>query len=449
MTACAYRELYAPGHFGNSYEVMGDEEAEDLFAEASWWGFNAYGDWPDAADLRDPDGTGHGFLLPQALLERKVRNLLLAQRAGLQTDLLLTPNHVWMDQVTPANAAVAVPGKIFGQLVCPSRPDAHRLILDNHERLFARLRAAGVKLSSLTCAPYDYGGCGCPACQPWILTFGRLVRDLVHMAQRHFPGIQARLVGWWWTPEEHIQFNAWADAEAPGLFRSLSRHVPYGATAPGFAGALPAGCASHLFVHIGYPDQRGDPSDCYGPWGPVVAATRIPQTLAGMAASGMDGFVAYSEGAFDDVNKALLAGIASGRFADAEAVLRCYAGRYFGADAPTAAGWAEWLAGWSAPFARDLAAARREFDRLAAGARPSWRLEQFAAKLRLFEANQAVERSTAWDAARHAAAARFTREQERLYRRVWGLGLVRHVLHPRFHPPCWAGELAEQVPSEA
>lgn len=42
-----------------------------------------------------------------------------------------------------------------------------------------------------------------------------------------------------------------------------------------------------------------------------------------------------------------------------------------------------------------------------------------------------------WDDARLALAERFFTAQERLYRHVYGLGPVRHVLNPRFLPPAW------------
>jgi hypothetical protein len=447
--SCTYRELYGPAHFGNSYEAMGDNEATELFAEARWWGFTAYGDWPDAADLRNPDGGGHAWLMPQALMERKVRSLLLAQRAGLETNLVVTPNHVWMDQVTIDNAAVQLPNRMFGQLICPSKVEARRLILENHKRLFNRLYTAGITLNSISFCPYDYGGCACPNCAPWILTFGHLARDIIQIARGLFPTIRPRLVGWWWTAEDHVLFNAWAGIEEPGLFCSLSRHVPYGATAPGEHGDLPRGCDPHLFIHIGYPDQRGKPSDCYGPWGPMVAGHRLPQTLDWMAANHHDGFVAYSEGISDDVNKAIVAGIGSGLFSNAEAVLRCYAERYFGASNRDSADWAHWLADWSDPFARDLTIARRDFDKLSVGAKSGWRLDQFACKLRLFETNEMVHRSPVGSVERQTAKAKFASEQERLYRDVWGLGLVRHVLHPRSHPPLWSEEYSAPITAEA
>ena len=136
-----WRELYAPAHFGNAYEVMGDAEAAGLLAEAHWWGFNAYGDWFDTADLKYPGEPPWGeYLLPQALMDRKLATFAIAGRLGFALDLLLTPNHVWLDQLKPDLAAVTVPNRIFGQLLCPSKPAARQVILDNHAYLFRRLR---------------------------------------------------------------------------------------------------------------------------------------------------------------------------------------------------------------------------------------------------------------------------------------------------------------------
>ena len=41
----ATRTLYAPGHFGNSYEVVGDNEFRTLLTAWQSWGFNEYADW--------------------------------------------------------------------------------------------------------------------------------------------------------------------------------------------------------------------------------------------------------------------------------------------------------------------------------------------------------------------------------------------------------------------
>jgi hypothetical protein len=427
----ATRTLYAPAHFGNSYEVMAPYEMRDVLREAQAWGFNGYGDWFDAADLKRPWDTD-AFLLPQAIWAQKLASFRAAAALGLRCELIVTPNHVFLDQLQPEwRAETAGDHRFFGQLICPSLPEARAAILEVYRRMFADLHAAGVELAAVSGCPFDYGGCACTRCAPWILTFGELLAEIVEVAREYFPAIDARLVGWWWTAEEHAQFAPWADAAHPGLFRSLAMHLPYGATRPADA-TRPAGCDLHAFVHIGYGDVTRD--DAYGTWGPVAAPQRLPATVHDLAAMGATGFMAYSEGVHDDVNKALLAGIASGQFADAEAVLAAYADRYFGG---AGADWAAWFRQWGEPFSVDITRARRDFDRLAADATPGWRLAQWDARLRIFEAHHAVLQATAWDDRRRADAARFVEERQRLLRGIWGYGLVRHCLHPRFFPPSW------------
>ena len=474
MKAMDYRELYCPAHFGNSYEVMGDAEARDVLAEAKRWGFNVYGDWFDAADLKDPAHNPKGeYLLPQALIERKVSTFAIAAELGLELDLLTTPNHVWLDQLRgDLLAETSRDKRFFGQLLCPSKPEAREIILRNHEYLFGLLRERGLAVASVSACPFDYGGCSCDRCRPWIVTFGKLLLDIRERARAFFPDVAMRLIGWWWTAEEHDLFREWADRAAPGsvpaglrrgkpgAFVSCARHIKYGRTAPEGAVDLPAGCQEHAFIHIGYADAP-EPSDVYGSWGPVIAPNRIPKTvedLAGRAcilARGTDngqetaragmhalrtGFVAYSEGVFDDVNKALLAGLASGKFASARAVLEAYAQRYFGAKGRARGDWAAWLTQWGAPFEADWARAAKEFALLSRKAPTTWRLAQWESRVRLFEAHGEVMRRKGWGRPRLAAARKYLAEQERLFRQVWGLGPVRHVMHPRFHRPPWFAE---------
>lgn len=440
----AYRELYCPAHFGNSYEVMWPGEMREVLAEAQAWGFNAYGDWFDSADLKAPwEGSPGEYLLPQALWERKLAHFRTAASLGLALDLVVTPNHVFLNQLRPDLLADSSPQRFFGQLLCPSKPEAREIILGNYRRIFADLAAQNIALDSLSGCPFDYGGCACAACEPWIVTFGQLFVELHKLARMFFPQVQARLIGWWWTKEEHTLFQRWADAEQPGRFLSLAAHIPYGEIAPAEGLALPDGCERHAFIHIGYGD-KAQPRDVYGPWGPVVAATRIPATVAALASSGYTGYMAYSEGVFDDVNKALLGGLSSGMFSDAASLLAAYAERYLGAKGAERESWAAWIAQWSDPFAVNTAAARQEYERLARGAPQSWRLAQLEAKLALFEAHNAVRENPFWDKERMAAAERFFATRERLQRGIWGLGLVRHVLADCRWPPDWLDDWKAQ-----
>ncbi|MHB9032892.1 MAG: hypothetical protein ACYC6L_07580 [Anaerolineae bacterium] len=433
----AHRELYAVAHFGSSYEVMGKREIRSYLEEARWWGFNAYSDWLDAADLRDPHNNPRGeYLLPQALFEHKLTSFRSASDLGYGCNLTICPNHVYLDQLRPDLLADTSDPRMFGQLLCPSIPEGRDIILQNAENLFRDLFKAGVNLGGLAACPYDYGGCACPRCQPWITTFGQLYADIVSIARSYYPDIKAHLIGWWWTEEEESIFSSWADARYPGLFQSLARHIIYGETKPRTEGVRPTGCEPRAFVHIGYADQA-EPRDVYGTWGPVVATDRLERTVSDLEQRDFTGWMAYSEGVFDDVNKALLAGLSSGQFATANEVLEAYAQRYFAAAGADRAGWTAWLRQWGAPWEVNCQDARREFRQLTRTATKSWRLAQWEAKLRLYEAHHAVLARSKWDAERLAAAEQFGAVREELQRRIWGLGRIRHVLNERYFPPSW------------
>jgi len=439
------RELYAPAHFGNSYEAMYRTEAEDLLTEAKHWGFNTYSDWYDAADLRDPgNNPRRNYLLPQALLDRKIEVFTIAVEHGFDTDLLITPNHVYIDQLRPDILAEAGDDRIFGQLICPSKPAAREIILENHRYLFKRLAGAGVPLSFVSACPYDYGGCSCTSCNPWITAFGQLMKDIYEIAIESFPDVRPRLIGWWWTAEEHAVFREWADREAPGLFTGMFRHIKYGESVPDMSAPLPDGCAEGAFVHTGYPDIN-KPPDVYGAWGPTAAHDRIPRTVAGLTDAGVDSFMAYSEGFFDDVNRAILAGIGSGQYTSSRDVLIAYAERYFGFSGSDASGWAEWLTFWGRPFEAHIAEARTLFNSLPRPEIPTWRYDQWEAKLELFEAHNSVTSSDTWDDTRIENATRFYSIREKLYRDIWRLGPVRHGINAESYPPPWAGEYEETV----
>jgi len=438
----ALRALYAPGHFGNSYEVVGEREMRDLLAEAKHWGFNRYADWFDMDHCRDPFADRH-YELGGALWDRKKAHFRSAQALGLACDLTITPNHVYLNQVRP-DLAAEQGGRIFGQLLCPSKPEARDIILRNYENLFADLAKAGVHLDALWLAPYDFGGCACEACQPWILTFAKLSRDIHAIGTKYHPGLEMRFIGWWWSEEEHRLFADWADKEVPGVVKSIALHIPYGQTDVSDV-PLPPGCERQAFVHIGYAEQA-QPRDLYGHLGPVIAADRLAKTLAALKAHGCTGVMAYSEGVYEDVNKALLAGMVSGAFSEPDAVLRAYADRYFAADAQTAPLWSDWLTAWGRPYDVDASAALKQLDALCFPAlRSDWRVRQWELKCRLLQHNAAIMAEQEWTPTRLEAVEAFWATQEELDRQVYGLGPLRHILGRRFSPMPWYKDWAKYV----
>jgi len=438
-------ELYAVGHFGNWYEVAGEREMRNLLREAREWGFNAYADWFDTLDCTDPFKGDPQYSLGNALWDRKKVHFATAQSLGLRTDLVITPNHVFRDQLRPENKVKPNP-RIIGQLICPHAPGAWEMILQNYRNMLADLAAAGIRLTDLTAAPYDYGGCDCDQCRPWILTFARLTVEIHDIAREYHPGITLRFIGWWWTADEHRQFAEWMDAHAAERAVSLSLHIPYGKTTVADV-SLPKGCERHAFVHIGYSDQAS-PRDVYGRTGPVIAAHRLEATVRDLRRRSVTGVVAYSEGICDDVNKVLLAALWSGTHASGEDILHAYARRYFGLDDAQARDWTDWVIPWGTPFDRNALQAREALAALTPS-RTDWRWKQWQVKVDMFVAHQAIGTGADWTSERLARAEDFWASYEKLNREVYGLGPLRHILGPTYIGLPWYKSWVERQRKQA
>jgi hypothetical protein len=430
------REVYAVGHFGNSYEVMGDDEMHEVLKEAKAWGFTRYCDWFDTDDCKDPFALGHTYGLGEALWDSKKHHYAIAQSLGFSRTFALNPNHVYVTQCLPQLLATRGP-RVQGQVICPSIPEARAMILSNNANWFKDLSRAGVHLDALMACPYDWGGCRCKQCDPWILTFTRLTHEIYEISRQSFPHIKVNMLGWWWEPEEHRLFAQWVDQNAPGWVDLMYLHLPYDATKVA-AVTLPKGCRRGAFVHIGYSDEKARSRDIYGHLGPVIAPERIQKTVEDLKAQGVVAVNAYSEGVLDDVNKALLAGLASGEYRNADEVLAAYARRYFGADAETASQWAAWLKAWGHPYDVDLEKSAVALEGLLKKtSRGGWRLRQWELKQQLFTANKAVGTGDKWTPERLAAVERFWSVQEQIHRGLWGLPPERHIFGRSFTPVSW------------
>ena len=433
--ALAVRELYCPAHFGNTYEVALRNEMSKLLVEARHWGYTRYSDWFDTVDLNNVYEPGRRwFDTPEAMWAKKFMSFECACHAGFELGLCVTPNHVFADQVTAQRAAVKG-DHVFGQLVCPSKADVPELILANYRNLFQDFSDRGLRLGSVSGLPYDYGGCLCDECSPWVVTFGRLFKQIVELARDFFGEVDADLWGWGWTDEDHEAFSTWANRLAPGFFRCLAYHLPNGVTDYAVR-PVPKGCGERAFVNIAYGEENRL-GDVYGHRGATVAPERLERTVRYLMERKADGLMVYSEGAFDDVNKAIVGGIASGRYPDSVSVLRAYAQRYLGGDVEA---WVDCAYALGSIPDVDTSRARALFDKASADARPGWRLEQLRGRLVMCEANATVEARSQWDAERIQAAQDFWNEKERLFREVWGLGLLRHILRFDSLGPVWQDE---------
>jgi hypothetical protein len=438
-----------PAHFGNSFECMADYEMKELLSECKYWGFNAYSDWFDSADLIDPyNNPKNSYLLPQALLSRKMSSFKIASKLGLELDIGMTPNHVYLNQLD--KELLATPdkeGKMFGQLLCPSNSRARKIILNNHRNLFEDFAKRGLPLSSLSACPYDYGGCACKKCEPWVISFMKLFLEIGELAEKFFGKITLRLTGWWVTEQEQILLRDWLNRYAPGRVASFAAHIKYGECRPANAPILPDACDLHAFIHIGYGDVCTQGGDVYGKWGAVCAPNRLEKTISELTDMGATGFVAYDEGAFDDVNRAILAGISAGKHKDSSDCLKNYVKRYFGMrKEQNITQFANWLMEWGNPEKVDLKKMAATLNEMKSSLDPSdWRFAQWEKKLHLYLIDSKIRAIKGWTNQKEKLANTFFETRDRLYREVWKLGPVRHVLNPIFTCLTWLEDYKKHI----
>jgi hypothetical protein len=433
-------ELYAPGHFGNGYESMGEYEMRDMLSEAKFWGCTRYGDWFDMLDCSDPFREDKQWDLGNELWWAKKINFSSALEFGLETDFVLTPNHSYVDRLQPQFLAEDGNKRgrhMSGQLICPSNPDAHELILQDYENLYADLAKSGVQLRSMSGAPYDYGGCGCDLCHPWIIAWANLSYDIFTIARKYHPKIEMTVIGWWWQLKDHELFAEWADELHPGWVKAMYLYMPYGKTnVPDVP--LPKGCAKGAFVHVSYAEHT-NPRDTYGHYGPMVAASRLQKSLEDLKKQGVTHLMAYSEGQCDDVNKALFAGLGSGQFKTSHEVLTAYASRHFGSNDEISDAWAHWLTGWGRPFERDMDKAKTELTELLKKTpkSDSPRVLEWVLKTELFDLDRQIGPGDNWTTERLELVDRYWQTREKIRRGIWGLGPQRHIFSSKFINTSW------------
>jgi hypothetical protein len=213
---------------------------------------------------------------------------------------------------------------------------------------------------------------------------------------------------------------------------------------------LPKGCAKGAFVHISYAEMTR-PKDTYGHYGPMVAAGRLQKSMEDLRVQGVTHLMAYSEGQCDDLNKALFAGLASGKFKTAHEVLAAYAGRHFGTDDETSAAWARWLAGWGKPFHRDIDRAKAELAELLKKTpnRDAPRVREWVLKTELFDIDRRIGGGGNWTPERLELVERYWRTRERIRRGIWGLGPQRHIFTRKFIHTAWYRSWANHQAADA
>ncbi len=298
------RGMYFATHFRNFYHRAPIQEVEAYLEDLALWGYNAITVWFDRHHY-----TSINDIEAQAMIARLHSILQAAHRIGMQPGLLVLGNEGYHDSPlelradwTSGHDGYSKDLPMYHVEVCPSKPAGARLILQQHEEVFAAF--ADLPLEYVWIWPWDQGGCSCADCAPWGGNgFLKIAHPTADMARQFFPQAKIILSTWYfdcYTNGEWQAFagrinpdHAWIDyimAEFPGKFPDyvLQNGVPGGLPLLGFPEISMFQCA---------------------PWG-GYGANPLPgyiQKMWNEAGSRLAGGFPYSEGIFEDINKAIVA----------------------------------------------------------------------------------------------------------------------------------------------
>lgn len=322
--------IYAPPHFGNFYECMSITEARELFNEWKTWGINGIGVYFDPSDVVDPFSQDPTYKWAREksinLLDRKLKLLQAAKENRMKITVAASPNVVYIDQLTKTELiAETTTTEYIGPNLCPSKPEAMEIILNNYKNLFAYIDNGNIKIDFILAFLRDWGGCSCEKCSPWIETYLKLWEDeLVPILREYHPNAKVQFCTWW-TKEEEIDFIVeYLKTKKPDWVDGINISLGYSTEIPNIE--LPAGYRKTIFLHISYATTH---LDKYGVKGCVVAPNRLDEIFKKLKDYNIEGFQAYSEGVYDDLNKFLISYLGKDPNLNTTELVKDYCRKYF------------------------------------------------------------------------------------------------------------------------
>lgn len=293
------RGMYFAAHFHNWYHQASEPEIERYLEDLALWGVNTLWTSFPAMNLQGWDDPATESALSMIRSHGRA-----ARRLGLKYGTSV--GNTWFSGTPAAVRAQPLPDPTgrrgnHGFPICPSDPEGHTLILAHARRLYESLKDTG--LDVLVFWPYDEGGCSCPQCHPWgSRGYLKLSRELAQLGRSIFPNLETVLSTW--------MFDTPPEGEWEGLSTALDRGEPW---------------LDHILADAHedfprYPLDQGVPGrrpllnfpeiSMWGnwPWG-GFGANPLParfQRLWDQVKHRVEGGFPYSEGIYEDMNKAVV-----------------------------------------------------------------------------------------------------------------------------------------------
>ncbi|MBL4701323.1 MAG: hypothetical protein JKX85_08695 [Phycisphaeraceae bacterium] len=322
------RGMYFASHFHNWYHVASEEEITRYMEDLMLWGVNVFKvtfPFINLQDWNDPEA--------QTALEMASKYGRICKKLGLQfciginnTSFIGAPDHI-RAQKLPSDQRLR--GNC-GHPICPSNPEGLDYLMENIRHLFKQFydQFGDIGLDFVKFWPYDEGGCACEKCKPWGCNgFFNFARQITKMGREYFPGMQAILCTW--------VFDTPYEGEWPGLTTAMGKdgnwvdyiladsHTDF----PRYP--LDVGVPGNLPL-LNFPEISMWGNLPWGGWGAHPLPDRFGR-LWDQVKHVVKGGFPYSEGIYEDMNKAIVVQFYWDRDQTAQETLKEYIAYEFGA----------------------------------------------------------------------------------------------------------------------
>ncbi len=294
------RGMYFASHFHNWYVQASDAELARYMEDLALWGVNAVMAIFPFINLQgwnDPEaGPGMEMVHKYA---RAARALGMQFATGLNNCMFIgAPAEIRAKRLADPTGRRGN----SGHPICPSIPAGHAYLMDCAREFYVKL--ADVGLDVLVHWPYDEGGCSCEKCMPWGSNgYLKLSRDFTELGRRYFPKLKTVLSTWMFDTPPEGEWQGLSDALAKGepwldyILADAHEDFPRYPLDVGVPGKRPL---------LNFPEisMWGN-----SPWG-GFGANPLPgrfQRLWDQVKHVVRGGFPYSEGIYEDMNKAIVA----------------------------------------------------------------------------------------------------------------------------------------------
>lgn len=328
-----FRGMYFATHNNNYYVDAPIQEVRVIMEDLMLWGLNAVCTWFDFHHYNSVDEEAADIML------KRIGEIFeIAHELGIKTVVTSNANEAFPDSPPHLRADWKIQGKYHRELaghyhieICPSKKGGIERIL--HDRTIHLEKIKDFPIDYMIFGPYDQGGCTCDACSPWGANgYLRCLKVLRPLIKQYLPGTKICMSSWYFERFIADEWNAFIEEIEKGDWKDwigfIIAHFHEGERIPTYL-------REHKSVDT-IPLVEFSEISMYGakPWGgfganPYPKKLNMVHTLSEGVYSGC---LPYSEGIYEDLNKAIILGQYSGLSEDAFEIVRLYAKMEFSED---------------------------------------------------------------------------------------------------------------------